>query len=1664
MAEQSKAFKRRLSNVRRRWKTVRALDGALLVATEALGLFLVFLLADAIYHFGGEVRVGMLGAGLVVLAALFVRHVVRPILLRIPDDQIALYIEERSSEAEGAVISALECAREPRGGLHRFIAGFLMDDAVRRIDRTSVRMLSNLGRLRKHLLVAFGLLAAFAVTSLSFPGHTWQRSERIIAPWESILRKQEEAQMHTEAEIVHLRHANRRIEFDVLPKGMAILRGKGVEFTVTLSREPAENPVFHYQFAGSDTKEHAAEMLKDQARFGYRLPFPDISESLTYYVSAARQASAKYEVKVYDPLAVRGIELTFHYPDYLQREPTSVYGSSGDVTALAGTRVDVRIIANNPLKAGTLKFGDGAAVAMKVGAKPEDGATGTFSVGKDTSYTYELADVYGEKLRFEDFFFVKAVPDKPPTITMVSPKVDMSVHPLCELTFGATVADDFAIQEAVAQVSYFRDGKPTPMPLAMKPATQGDFKSFLEGKVEHVLALEDLAPRSKVGDMIFYHMEVTDRKGQTVRTDLFFVKLMPFEVAAAWPADPSPPDLPHWDYLWTPDIILLAAAAWHIEQQRGKIPDQDFQGQCTQLAGRMEPAMNSQNGLNLLGGKQKLPRHILEAAADLLALANQKLQKALELVRQFEPGKAALEMQQAMALAESVNTEKALQEIEMAQTPIHTGQPSGGYNQDAVQEQVEFRLPGVMSDSLTAFQQEDNPRHFLPPDYRRALRLKQRTAPLTKELKLAGEIYASQEQLLEMAREQFGHRKLREAAEMSCTNDPAAGSGTRGEMIRVDKRAIPYASMDSRADMPDVGNRGQMKQPKVEKIKGLKYAKLSDNSRAGPPSPHRSQTPGGGASDEDDDDEKKPSQEKKRRTYYDEQWKVEANDRRPRMNQGGGGGGGSQQQQQQQLGMEQPQQRSGGSSSSQGSSAAQQLAAQQTALANRAGELARGVARSSEPGDMMGERAATGLRDASREMRRAADSFGRGDLRTGIAQARRAQQAMRTAMHGMRAAQFGTLDKAVAAAQQGADALVQNQYRVSEGTGELDGRVRELSGETPQTSPGTGQPGPGRPGQAQPGQAQPGAGQPGQQPPGKGQPTKGQPGQGQPGQAQPGQGQPGQGQPGQAEPGQGQPGQGQPGQGQPGQGQPGQGQPGEARPGTGEHAQGEPGKGQPGTQGEPGKGRPGTGQVAQGQPGKGQPGAGQPGKGQPTKGQPGSGRPGEGRPGEGAPGGGEPGEGGQPGGRRMAGPSPAAIGKAKAQDPRIAARMKSLAGEQMELSEAVKDFEAYVGDLVKWSKEAERGRVTTSLKDVTEGLRQDGVAQKMVDAGVDLSQDDIGSALATQEEIEEALDRMAGRLREAGDILAGSKTGIISRAARQAKELGTRVRAVAGLPQEGGQGGQRAPGAPGHPGQAQPAQGQPGQGQPGQGQPSQGQPGQTQVAQAQPGAGQPGAGQPSQGQPGVQQPGQGQPGQSQPGQGQPAQGQPGQGQPGQGQPGQGQPGQGQPTQGQPGQGQPGGGQPRRGEESLAERLAAEQQGRAGMSPTAGRPGPGTNVLGGAGRGGDEIDDLWFKARDLAETLRDEQLADDATVDYIHRRVEDPKAFRTMFEKVKKAEAGRFANVVTGVGKSLDEVLKETLSAKKLQAERREDCPQKFRSFVDAYFESLSKAATGKPMN
>ena len=1467
MAGPEAELKSRLGRVRRRWKLTAAVRGLLLVATEALGISLLVLLADLIYSFSGKVLLGLWCVGGAVLAVLFTRHVLYPLFRRISDEQIALLVEERAEQAEGAVISAVEFRRQRRGGLYSFLVGFLVDDAVHRIDRTPLRVVSNLRRLRKHVLVATVLLLVFVGTTVSVQQFRTPEG-RTFNPLARIQQDTDRARRQLELRRKMAPKPPEKLTFEVSPGNVDVLRGGAIPVVVRLSRATAVPPELLCR--SKKGKWETLPMFEIPALRSYSRQLSDIAEDMEYKIAAGSQESGIFTAKVYDPLRIKSIELTYDYPKYLELPQEVVPDAKGDIMVPAGTKVGLRVLANNQIKSGKVvfeeKIQDKQSVPLEAGAKAADGAKVSFPVpeGTNTSYMLTVADVYGSTVTTEEFYYVKAVPDEPPTVEMVSPRVDMSIHPLCEVTFKAKITDDFGVKEGLVKAKLYKGEKVTPLTYKMKTTDDADkTENVKDGEAEYVLELDSAKPSMQTGDMIFYHFEVSDRKGQVARTDVFYIKMWPLEVAATWPDSVAPPDLPHETFNDPMDLMLFLAAAWHLEQQRGEIPAAEFNAKSEKIAQRME--VGDPPDFSTFWGHGGAPEGGGPNRGQILTTATKHIETAHGLLKYKKgsdglhlPGQAADFMRIALAMVETLDRDKRVLALELNPEPLHTGQPSSGHADDPVMEQIAFRPPTTMTDALTAFQQPDNPPRLLPPDYRRALRVKERKAFRVKQLRIAGEIYATEEQIVEMAREQLGHIQLREAIDDNTPNDPAQSGGAGGEEIRVDKRAIPYKEMvtaDERRGSVAQADKQTLSEPKVDRVKSpLKYDKLRGNERRGGSNPYMSQAPGSGGGEDDPEDQDRPRQMDEEALRRMRQ-RIMA--RRPPS--GGGGGGGEESQ----TGMQQPgemgQQQGGGQAS------LQQMSAWQQALGQAAGELARDVARHMEPGDSMSRGAVGELRQAAGQMKMASRSFERGDVRAGIQHARRAQGLLRTAMHRLNVSQYDNLEQAVAAAQDGAAALVANQYRVNRSTEQVARRIGEMTG--------------------QPGQAQPGTRQPGQ-----------------------------------AQPGTGQPGQAQPGTGQPGQAQPGTGQPGQAQPGTG-------------------------------QPGQAQPGAGKPGE--------------------------------------VQAPSRQAVEKAVALDPRIGPQLKGLAAQQGKLAQDLGAFTGYVNDLKKWADEAAKDRVAGSLTDVSGNLRREGTAQKMVDAAVGLAARDLPSARQAQKDVEAALWRMEAGVREAGEILAGSRTGVLRRAAREAKDIGTQVASLAG-------------------------QGQPGQGQPGQGQP-----------------------------------GQGQPGQGQPGQGQPGQGQPGQGQPGQAQPGQGQPGQGQPGKPQTGEAQPG--------TELAQRLT-DQQGELSGEPgdDAGSP---SSAGGGAGSNRD-IGQLWVRSRRLAGTLRsleDEEL--EQTIRFIQRKAATIQDFKKMFERARKAEAMKFSSVVLGVGENMEAKLQEELSAKRLHAEQREECPPKYRDYVDAYYEALSKAAT-----
>ncbi|MDX1578079.1 MAG: hypothetical protein R3266_06325, partial [Gemmatimonadota bacterium] len=171
------------ASVRRRWRGRQLLQGAAI--TLGVG-FVVFFLStfgiDRLRFDAGAVLVFRLVLWTVV-AALLVWFVLRPLLRRVSDEQVALYLEEHEPSLRSAFLAAVETAErgEEASGLDRR----LLEVATRRARRVERGRRVERDRLRRSTAWATGVGSAIVLTLLLGPGFQGTAGSLLLSPWKT---------------------------------------------------------------------------------------------------------------------------------------------------------------------------------------------------------------------------------------------------------------------------------------------------------------------------------------------------------------------------------------------------------------------------------------------------------------------------------------------------------------------------------------------------------------------------------------------------------------------------------------------------------------------------------------------------------------------------------------------------------------------------------------------------------------------------------------------------------------------------------------------------------------------------------------------------------------------------------------------------------------------------------------------------------------------------------------------------------------------------------------------------------------------------------------------------------------------------------------------------------------------------------------------------------------------------------------------------------------------------------------------------------------------------------------------------------------------------------------------------------------------------------------
>ena len=485
--------------VRRRWRLRQALQGGAIVLAAGFAVFFLSTFGiDRLRFDPGWVTVFRVLLW-VTVAGLVGWFVARPILRRVTDEQVALYLEEHEPSLKSAFLSAVERAGAGAGaaGLDRR----LLEVAVERARRVDRGQRVERDRLRRSSAWLAGVGTAVAFILLFGPAFQGTAGSLLVGPWKTADAANPYALTVTPGDVLISRGSDQRVT--AVPQGfqtddvrIAVRRGDA-DVWERYSMTPGEDGAF--------------EIL-----------LFDLDEPADYTVESEGVRSPVFRIDVADLPYVDRIDLEYRYPAYTGLEPR-VVEDGGDIAALGGTEVRLRVAPTLASPGARIVF-EGEEEGMQLEAV-EGGFETIVTVDRETFYRIELAGPDGRYVVASPDYLVEPLDDQPPAVTITAPGRDSRASPIEELYVEVEAEDDLGVG-AVDLVYSVNGGEETAV--SIHRTTRGGTLDVSGG---HTLFLEEFG--LEPGDVVSYYARATDLSpasdAREETSDIYFVTIRPFD-------------------------------------------------------------------------------------------------------------------------------------------------------------------------------------------------------------------------------------------------------------------------------------------------------------------------------------------------------------------------------------------------------------------------------------------------------------------------------------------------------------------------------------------------------------------------------------------------------------------------------------------------------------------------------------------------------------------------------------------------------------------------------------------------------------------------------------------------------------------------------------------------------------------------------------------------------------------------------------------------------------------------------------------------------------------------------------------------------------------------------------------------------------------------------
>jgi hypothetical protein len=410
------------------------------------------------------------------------------------DQAAALKLEKKFPQLKGRLIAALQfsTAKEDsiRGYSNALVQATLVQAAKKAANLNFNEVISFYPLMRNLRTLGIGIVVGVLMLVL-FPGlftysyNVYSHPTELIAP-------------------------PLGYKLNIFPGSVTAIKYRDVDLGGILQGDKfPDQATIYYRFAGGIWQKMKIDLARKStvpSSYGDSLLFTmtlrQVRRSLDYYVQAGRVTTPVNHIDIVDRPRVTGIKLSLFYPKYTGLAPTVIDENDGTISAVMGTRAEMKITTNVPVDIARMDYGDSTSSAFEINGLT---AEQFFKITEDKNYTIYLVDKQGEVNPDPIEYTITAVPDEYPVIDVIRPGMDINLNDDMMVPLQVRISDDYGFSSLLLKYQHVSGNSKGEENVAVLHFSD---RIKTEGEINFNWDVEPL--NLMPSDYIRYHFELAD--------------------------------------------------------------------------------------------------------------------------------------------------------------------------------------------------------------------------------------------------------------------------------------------------------------------------------------------------------------------------------------------------------------------------------------------------------------------------------------------------------------------------------------------------------------------------------------------------------------------------------------------------------------------------------------------------------------------------------------------------------------------------------------------------------------------------------------------------------------------------------------------------------------------------------------------------------------------------------------------------------------------------------------------------------------------------------------------------------------------------------------------------------------------------------------------------